>query len=123
MPCRLGRHAVGLRINILRTCTEQQTVQALTHGLYIYIHTHTSDKSQRYYPLQVQYIFRIYLLKHRYIGNNDHTRETWDPEHPRLDVNDTRQCMCYNLQAWTWPQATTVKNLHSNTTKFRTKQD
>ena len=106
MPCRLGRHAVGLGTNILRKCTEQHTLQALTHVLYI--HTHISDKSQRYYPLQVQYIFRMYLLKHRYIGNNDHSRETWDPEHARLDVNDTRQCMCYNLQAWTWPQATTV---------------
>ena len=26
---------------------------------------HTSDKSQRYYPIQVQYIFGIYLIKHR----------------------------------------------------------
>ena len=56
MLCRHGKHAVGLRINTIRTCTEQQTVQVLTQVL---IHTHTSDKSQRYYPLQVQYIFDI----------------------------------------------------------------
>ena len=60
MPCRHGKHAVSLRINILRTCTEQQAVQVLTH---VFAYTHTSDKSQRYYLLQVQYIFRIYLLK------------------------------------------------------------
>ena len=61
MPCRHGKHEVSLRINILRTCTEQQIVQVLTH---VFVYTHTSDKSQRYYLLQVQYIFRIYLLKH-----------------------------------------------------------
>ena len=60
MSCRHGKHAVGIRINILRTCTEQQTVQVFTH---VFVYTHTSDKSQRYYLLQVQYIFRIYLLK------------------------------------------------------------
>ena len=41
----------------------------------------------------------------------------------RFGVNDTRQCVCYNLQTWTQAQATTVKNLHSNTTRFRTEQD
>ena len=51
-----------------------------------YIHTHISNKSQRYYPLQVQYIFNIYLLKHRYNGNNDHSRETWIPEHAWVKV-------------------------------------
>ena len=49
-------------------------------------YTHTPDKSQRYYPIQVQYIFWIYLLKHRQIGNNDHNRVTWDPEHARGKV-------------------------------------
>ena len=36
MLCRHGEHAVVLRINTLRTCTEQQTVQVLTQVL---IHT------------------------------------------------------------------------------------
>ena len=49
-------------------------------------YTHTPDKSQRYYPIQVQYIFGIHLLKHRQIGNNDHNRVTWDPEHARGKV-------------------------------------
>ena len=31
MLCMHGKHAVGLRMNTLRTCTEQQTVQGLTH--------------------------------------------------------------------------------------------
>ena len=60
MLCRHGKHAVGLRINILRTCTEQQTVQVLTHdhiNYCIYTHIHTSDKSQRYYPLQVRTVY------------------------------------------------------------------
>ena len=48
MLCRHGKHAVGLRINTLITCTEQQTVQVLTHVLI-----HTPDKSQRYYPIQI----------------------------------------------------------------------
>ena len=48
MLCRHGGHAVGFRINTLRTCTEQQTVQVLTHVVI-----HTSDKSRMYYPLQV----------------------------------------------------------------------
>ena len=49
MLCRDGRHAVGLRVNTLRTCTEQQTVQVLTH---IYRYTHFRHVT-RYYPLQV----------------------------------------------------------------------
>ena len=47
MLCRHGDHAVGLRINTLRTCTEQQTVQVLTHVL---IHTlQTSHKGTTRY--------------------------------------------------------------------------
>ena len=37
MLCRHGKHTVGLRINILRICTEQQTIQVLTQ---VVIHTH-----------------------------------------------------------------------------------
>ena len=63
MLCRDGKHAVGLRINklLVRTCTEQQTVQVLTH---VYSYTHilqTSHKGTTCY----KYIFGIYLLKHK----------------------------------------------------------
>ena len=50
MLCMHGRHAVGLGMNTLITFTEQQTVQVLRH---VYRYMHTSDKSQRYYLLQV----------------------------------------------------------------------
>ena len=42
MLCRHGKHTVGLRINILRICTEQQTIQVLT-GCY----THTLQTSHK----------------------------------------------------------------------------
>ena len=80
MLCRDGKHAVSLRINTLRTYTEQQTVQVLTH---VVIYTlQTSHKG----TTQYKYIFGIYLLKHRQIGNNEHIRVTWDPEHVRGKV-------------------------------------
>ena len=61
MLFRHGKHAVGLRINTIRTCTEQQTVQVLTQVL---IHTHTSDsqKGTTHYKYSISL---IYLLKHR----------------------------------------------------------
>ena len=60
MLCRDGKHTVGLRVNTLRTCTEQQTVQVLTD---IYRYTHTSDMLQG--TTRYKYIFGVYLLKHR----------------------------------------------------------
>ena len=47
MLCRHGRHAVGLRVNTLRTCTEQQTVQVLTH---VYRYTRTLQTSHKVLP-------------------------------------------------------------------------